>query len=150
MRDLHSALKTSIIQEDDSSGFRFKHVRLQYAKDDFLDTLHVQPSSYSSAGLQSTDLLSFIGFDRSPCAFHRGECYVSVIPKEFDIQSFGKSAAAALSQLEKAETHLQKCGLALPQPEGWGFFHGNPLLIFEFKPENFSLITLQKGKMIFS
>ncbi len=126
MRDLHSALKTSIIQEADTSGFRFKHVQLQYAKDDFLDTLHVQPSSYSSAGLQSTDLLSFMGFERSPCAFHRGECYVSVIPQEFDIQSFGKSAATALSQLEEAETHLQNCGLALPQPEGWGFFYGRP------------------------
>lgn len=120
MKDLHSALKTSIIQEVDASGFRFKHVRLQYAKDDFLDTLHVQPSSYSSAGLQSTDLLSFMGFRRSPCAFHRGECYVSVVPQEFDIQAFGKSAVAALSQLEQAENHLQNCGLALPQPEGRG------------------------------
>ena len=62
MKDLHSALKTSVIQEADGSGFRFKHVRLQYAKDDFLDTLHVQPSSYSSAGLQGTDLLSLHRF----------------------------------------------------------------------------------------
>lgn len=126
MKDLHSALKTSIIQEADASGFRFKHVRLQYAKDDFLDTLHVHPSSYSSAGLQSTDLLSYMGFRRSACAFHRGECYVNVIPQEFDIQTFGKSAAAALSQLEQAENHLQNCGLVFPQPEGWGFFFGKP------------------------
>jgi hypothetical protein len=126
MKDLHAALKSTIVQEVDASGFRIKHVRLQYAKDDFLDTLHVQPSSYSTAGLQGTDLLSFIGFRRSPCAFHRGECYVSVIPQEFDPLAFAKSAAAALSQLEEAENHLERCGLTLPHPEGWGFFFGKP------------------------
>jgi len=124
MKDLHSALKTSIIQEIDTPGFRFKHVRLQYAKDDFLDTLHVQPSSYSSAGLQSTDLLNLMGFERSSCAFFKGECYVSVIPQVFDIQTFSKSAAAALSQLEQAENHLHNCGIVLPRPEGLGFFSG--------------------------
>jgi len=126
MKDLHAALKTTIVQQVDASGFRIKHVRLQYTKDDFLDTLHVQPSSYSTAGLQSTDLLSFMGFRRSPCAFHRGECYVSVIPKEIDLQIFAKSAAAAFLQLGQAENHLEGCGLALPQPEGWGFFFGKP------------------------
>lgn len=126
MKDLHAALKTTVIQEVDASGFRIKHVRLQYARDDFLDTIHVQPSSYSSAGLQSTDLLSFMGFRRSPCAFRRGECYVSVIPQEFDIEAFAKASATGLSQLEQAEKHLQNCGLALPQPEGWGFFFGKP------------------------
>lgn len=126
MRDLHSALKTSIVEAADSSGFRLKHVRLQYAKDDFLDTLHVQPSSFSSAGLQSTDLLSLIGFNRSPCAFHRGECYVRVIPKEFDLEAFGTSAAAALSKLQNAEIHFRNCGFAIPQPEGWGFFYDKP------------------------
>jgi len=125
MRDLHSALKTTIIQEANTSIFHSKHVRLQYGKDDFLDTLHVRPLSYSTAGLQSTDLLSFIGFARSPCAFHWGECYVRVIPQEFDLQGFTKSATTALSQLKKTENHLKKCGLNLPQPEGLGFFYGN-------------------------
>ena len=126
MGDLHSALKTSIIQEADTSGFHFKHVRLQYGKDDLVDTLHVRPSSYYSGGLQSTDLLSFMGFARSRCAFHMGECYVSVIPHEFDLQSFGKSVATALTQLHESQKHLENCGLAVPQPEGLGFFYGRP------------------------
>jgi hypothetical protein len=124
MRDLHSALKTTMVQEANISGFHFKHVRLQHGKDDFVDTLHIRPTSYTSAGLQSTDLLSFMGFARSPCAFHMGECYVSVIPPVFDLSAFGRSTAAAFAHLQQAATHLENCGLMVPQPEGWGFFFG--------------------------
>ena len=66
MRDLHSALKTIVLQEVHEGGIRYKAIRLQYGKDDFVDSLHANPSSFTTAGLQTTDLLSFLGF-KQPC-----------------------------------------------------------------------------------
>jgi hypothetical protein len=128
MMELHSALKTKVIQEASESGLHLKHVRLQHGKDDFLDTLHIRPTSWSSDGLQSTDLLSFLGFKRSPCAFHVGECYVSQIPSSLDVPAFAKSCVVALGHLETGARHLKNCGLGVPQPKGVGFFYRKPSL----------------------
>jgi hypothetical protein len=124
--DLHSALKTTVIQDVSESGLNLKHVRLQNGKDNFLDTLHVRPSSYTTSGLQSTDLLNFIGFKRSPCTFFQSECFVSEIPASFDVAGFAKASIAALGHLQQGTSHLKNCGLPVPQPEGWGFHYGKP------------------------
>lgn len=126
MSDLHSALKASVIQEASTPGLHFKHVRLQNGKDDFLDTLHVHPNSWTTSGLQSSDLLSFAGFTRSPCAFFQSECFAKRIPEGFDVPGFAQSAVAALGHLREGQSHLEKCGLLVPQPEGWGIYYGKP------------------------
>ncbi|RJR51739.1 MAG: TIR domain-containing protein [Desulfobacteraceae bacterium] len=120
MGDLHAALKTTIIQEASVPGLQFKHVRLQNGKDDFLDTLHVHPNSWTTSGLQSSDLLNFAGFRRSPCAFFRSECFAKAIPESFDVDGFAQSAVKALKHLQEGERHLENCGIVIPQPEGWG------------------------------
>jgi hypothetical protein len=38
-RDLHSALKTTVVSDLTESGIHYKHVRLQHGKDEFIDTL---------------------------------------------------------------------------------------------------------------
>ena len=126
MRNLHTALKTSVIQDVAESGFNFKHVRLQNGKDDFVNTLHVRPNSYTSSGLQSTDLLSLAGFNRSQCDFFQSECFVREIAEDFDLSGFANSTVTAFKNLQQAASHLENCGLRFPQPEGFGFFFGKP------------------------
>lgn len=126
MADLHSALKTTILQEIQNEGLHFKLVCLQHGKNDFADTLHVRPSSYSTYGLQSTDFLSFLGFKRSQCAFHNGECYVREVSPSLELTNFAKSSGIALKYIQDSARHLENCGIFIPQPEGYGFFFGKP------------------------
>lgn len=128
MRDLHSALKTIVLQEVHEGGIRYKAIRLQHGKDDFVDSLHANPSSFTTAGLQTTDLLSFLGFKRSRCAFHDGECFVKEIPAEFNVSEFAKSVHNAYVLILDGSRHLEKCGIFIDQPEGWGFFNHKPSL----------------------
>lgn len=123
MRDLHSALKTSVIQEFQEGGIRYKIVRLQNGKDDFTDSLHANPSSFSLSGLQTTDILSFLGFERGHCAFHDGECFVKEIPAGFNAIEYAKSIKIAYDSIIVGSRHLEQCGIYINQPEGSGFFY---------------------------
>jgi hypothetical protein len=122
--DLHSALKTQVIADFRNQTTRFVQVRLQYGKDQFTETLHVSPSSYTSAGLQLTDLLSLVGFERNVCAFIGSECYARQIATDFDVQGFADAFNAAYADLNEGVRHLEACGVLVPRPEGWGYFHG--------------------------
>lgn len=126
MRDLHSALKTTVLQDFQEGGIHYKQVRLQAGKSDFVDTIHARPSSWTMSGLQSTDLLHFLGFRRSPCAFHMGECYVRAVHSDLDIRALTESIGITYKQMEEGARHLEKCGLFIDQPEGWGFFYRKP------------------------
>lgn len=126
MRDLHSALKTQILAKVGAHGAEWAVLRLQYGKDDIVDSLHVRPNTYSSAGLQSTDLLAYADFKRSRCPSLFGECYVREVPAGFSLEAFGSAFAAAYSALRQSEKHLDACGIFLHRPEGGGFFWGQP------------------------
>ncbi len=128
MRDLHSALKTTVIQEVNEGGIRYKAVHLQYGKDDSVDSLHASPSSYTLAGLQTTDLLSFLGFKRNACAFHAGECFVREVPAGFNVAEYAKSVKIAYNLILESSRHLENCGIFINQPEGSGFFYHKPPL----------------------
>jgi hypothetical protein len=124
--DLHSALKTTVLAELEQGGVHWKHVRLQHGKDVSTDTVHARPSTYSSAGLQITDFLHYLGFVRSTCAFHRGECYCRELPAGLDLAVVGKVVAVAFQRFDQGARRLESCGLPIDQPEGWGFFGGRP------------------------
>jgi len=126
MRSLHSALKTFVVADHTSNGIHYLQVRLQNGKDVFQDTLHVRPNSYSTSGIQTTDFLSLIGFNRSPCAFHHSECFCREVLPNFDLQGFAIAVSKAYVQMEEASRRLELCGLYIDQPEGWGFFYGKP------------------------
>ncbi len=124
--DLHSALKTSVEIEVSASGMDFKHVRLQNGKDDFEDTVHVYPNSWSSAGIQTTDFLKFLGFSRSSCAFGHGECYCRKLSGEFDFVQLVNAIATGYEKFKDGAWVLANCGINVDQPEGFGYFHGRP------------------------
>jgi TIR domain len=125
-RDHHSALKTETVSKVNAGYIEIVFAKLQWGKNDKAFTLHVNPTSYSSAGLQNTDWLRFLGFERNDkCPFTNfGRCYSKEVPEGFDVQAFATAFNAGFGHLQKAERSLEACGFVLPQPEGWGFYHG--------------------------
>lgn len=126
MTSLHSALKTTVIGNHAGNGINYILVRLQNAKDDFADTLHARPNSYSTSGFQTTDFLSLLGFSRSRCAFHGSECFCRHVPEGLDLKGLSADIGKSFQIFQGAVSHLENCGLVVEQPEGWGFFYGKP------------------------
>jgi hypothetical protein len=127
-RDPHTALKRDVISRANKENFEAVLARLQWGKDDVAFSLHANPSSFSSYGLQKTDFLSYLGFQRSDtCPFTSFQrCYVRWVDEGYNVERFVDAFQKAYGELGNAEARLQACGFALAQPEGWGFFHGKP------------------------
>lgn len=124
-KDPHQALKTEILGKANSQNANFVLARLQWAKDDFGFTLHVSPHRWTSAGYQSTDFLSHLGFQRSGCTFTESrQCYVRWVDEGFEVTNFATVFDQAFENLLNAEGNLQTCGFLFDQPEGWGYYFG--------------------------
>jgi len=125
-RDPHSALKSEVIAKANRAGLEAVVARLQWGKDDVGYSLHVNPSSFTSAGIQKTDLLAYLSFERSDkCGFTSFQrCYVKWVADGFSPDGFLTAFDSAFAHLERAERGLSACGFSLPQPEGWGFHFG--------------------------
>lgn len=127
LRDLHSALRTEKIGSAEGAQVAFVLVRMQYGKDDVACSLHAAPHGFSSAGLQTTDFLSYLGFGRYRCAFvPDSECFSRWVTESFDVFGFAGAFARSFGQILDAEKRLSACGFILDQPEGWGYFSGKP------------------------
>jgi hypothetical protein len=124
--DLHSALKTTVVADVTEAAIHYKQVRLQHGKDNILETLHARPSSFSTAGIQVTDFLHFLGFSRSACAFHLSECYCRTLSSGQDVAGLAKAVGTAFEKFKSGARALENCGIFINQPEGWGFFYGKP------------------------
>lgn len=119
--EFHSALRAEVT-DSASQGLKLKLARLQHGKDSFTYSLHAFPSGYSSAGLQTTDMLAFLGFRRSRCSFGRPACFVIKVPEGFDLTKFTEAFERFSELIHTAERALSACGLNFPQPEGWAYF----------------------------
>ena len=97
-------------------------------KDDIAYSAHVNPTSYSTAGLQKTDFLSYLSFVRATqCPFTSFKrCYVKWVDEDFDAEAFADAFERGYQRLEQAQRSLEACGFTLRQPEGWGYFQGGP------------------------
>lgn len=123
--DRHSALLSEKISQASGAGVKFVTAKLQWGKDDFGYSLHAEPSSFSSYGMQTTDFLNYLGFRRESCSFTASrECFSVWVEPDFEVSNFAKKFDEAYSIFEKATRLLESCGHFLDQPEGWGYFHG--------------------------
>jgi hypothetical protein len=59
-RDPHSALKSDIVAKSSRDNREAVVARLQWGKNDLGYSVHVNPSSFSLSGLQSTDFLGYL------------------------------------------------------------------------------------------
>ena len=64
-RDHHRALKTEVVGRLNAGRAQMVLAALQAGKSDKWFTLHVNPTSFSTAGLQPTDWLAYLGFRRN-------------------------------------------------------------------------------------
>jgi len=128
-RDPHSALKSEVLSRIQSAnGLEIVTTKLWWGKDETAKNVHVHPSMWTSAGVQRTDLLSYLGFSRSDqCPFTNGHtCYNNWVSEDFEPATFAQAFNVSFGQLERAESPLNACGFSLAQPEGWGYFYGRP------------------------
>lgn len=127
-RDPHTALKSTVVQTINVSGLEAFLVRLQWGKDDTGYSLHVKPTSFTSAGLQRTDFLNYLGFQRNDCCAFTGlhQCYCTWVSEGFNVEEFAAAFDRGYGHVGNAERALKACGFRLPQPEGWGFYYGKP------------------------
>src|SRR6266851_2431763 len=125
-RDPHSALKSEVVGKINAGHLEVVLARLQWGKDDVGYSLHVNPTSYTSAGLQPTDFLAYLGFQRSDrCSFTGFQrCYCTWVSEGFNIEEFATAFNGGYGHLGRAQSALEACGFLLPQPEGWGSYSG--------------------------
>lgn len=127
--DLHSALRAEQLAESEVEGIEFQLVCLQHGKNKYTLTLHGFPRSFGTAGVQSTDLLAYLGFNRSSCTFgQKGECFAARVHDAFELSDFCTKFSEYKGLLRTAERHMSACGFLFPQPEGWGYFNHRPSL----------------------
>lgn len=127
MPDLHSALKVDPVGHQNSDLAEITLVRLQQSKDSITYGLHVRPHTWTTNGIQSTDLLGYLGFARSACSFLvGGECYARAVPSSFDVDAFSPAFSQAYQAIQNADRSLMACGIFLERPEGYGFFNQRP------------------------
>jgi TIR domain len=124
-RDLHSALKTEKINNLKVSGMELTLQRLQWAKDEIAFSLHISPNTFTTSGIQLTDALAYVGFQRQRCPFLvTQDGYCDWVDGEIDLSNFAESLVRVHEALSSAERHFTACGLRLPKPEGFGYFFG--------------------------
>jgi len=126
MPDLHRALKTEVLDRQSSEGFQVVLARLQNGKNDITHSVHVFPSTYTSSGIQTTDMLAYLGFRRYNCSFEGGYCYARGVETPFDLPAFAAALPRAYTALHNTDNHLAGCGLFIPHPEGTGYFFNKP------------------------
>lgn len=121
-KDIHSALRTTEVGTLFGEGIEAKLVRLQSGRTDTRFSLHIAPNSYSMSGVQTTDILTYFGFERTACAFLPLGGYCKAVSDDFDLPDFIAAFSQASPIIEASQGYLTGCGLALPQPEGIGYF----------------------------
>jgi hypothetical protein len=127
-RDPHSALKSEVISKINAGHLEVVLAKLQWGKDNKGYNLHVNPTSFTSAGLQTADFLGYLGFQRhNRCSFTSFQrCYCKWVDEDFKVEEFATAFNGGYGELSKAQGSLETCGFMLPQPEGWGFYNGKP------------------------
>jgi hypothetical protein len=122
--DYHSALLTEEVSKASVGGVNFVVAKLQWGKDNIGYSLHAEPTSFSTYGMQTTDFLSYLGFKREICSFVVGrKCYTTWVDSEFNVSEFSQRFSESFGVFEKATKLLENCGYILDQPEGWGYFY---------------------------
>lgn len=145
-RDLHSALKTDVIASAEGRGVQFKLVELQWSKDDIAYSVHANPTTFSSSGLQTAELLAHLGFKVGSCAFFpNGKCLANMVRPDFPLADFAGAFALAYPALREAERQLRECGFAIDQPDRFrssGDGHTSPQSqqMKQFEDEHFIFI----------
>ncbi len=111
-RDHHTALRSDVVERVNAGRVAAALVKLQSGKDDVVFTLHVNPTSFATAGIQTREWLQLLGFG---CKFTGGhQCFSREVPEGYDLHGFATSFNDGFTRLEKANGDFEACGFWLP------------------------------------
>ena len=115
-RDHHTALRSDVVERVNAGRVAVALVKLQSGKDDVAFTLHVNPTSFTTGGIQTREWLQLLGFaENSGCKFTGGlQCFSKEVPEGYDLQRFATAFNDGLVRLEKANADFEACGFWLP------------------------------------
>jgi hypothetical protein len=104
-KDHHTALRSEVLGRINAGYVEIVLAKLQSGKADVAFTLHVNPSAFTSGGLQTTDWLRFLGFkENAQCQFANArQCFSKEVPEGYDLQRFATASNEGFGQLQKAE-----------------------------------------------
>ena len=104
LTDHHNALKADVIARSNAGRAEMALASLQLGKHHRALTLHANPRTFTTSGLQATDWLAYLGFQRSDrCSFIASQrCFSREVPAGFDLQAFATAFASGFAHLEKA------------------------------------------------
>jgi TIR domain len=114
--DHHTALRSDVVERVNAGRVAVALVKLQSGKDDVAFTLHVNPTSFTTAGIQTREWLQSLGFsENSGCKFTGGlQCISREVPESFDLDNFATAFNDGFTRLEKANGDFEACGFWLP------------------------------------
>jgi TIR domain len=115
-RDYHTALRSEVLDRVNAGRVEAALVKLQWGKDDLAFTLHVNPTSFTTSGIQTREWLLLLGFEENAgCKFTDGrQCFSRAVPERYDLQKFATAFNDGFSRLEKANADFEACGFWLP------------------------------------
>ena len=115
VRNHHSALRIEEIITQILPGptptAQLALAKLQWGKEDIAYNLHVAPLTRSSSGLQRTDLLDYLGFERNECQFVTGkQCHTRWVDAGFKQEVFWQAFEQSYAALLLAQQELYAAG----------------------------------------
>jgi hypothetical protein len=115
-RDHHTALRSDVVERVNAGRVGAALVKLQSGKDDVGFTLHVNPTSFTTAGIQTREWLQLLGFaENAGCKFTGShQCFSRDVPEGYDLRTFAAAFNDGFSRLEKANGDFEACGFWLP------------------------------------
>jgi len=110
---LHNALKSEVVETKTIQNFQLALAKLQWGKNDYGFSVHIQSNTWISSGIQGSELLQHLGFGHSTCSFLNGECWVKSVSEDFRLSEFANTFESAFNGIRDAEKKLNLCGLRL-------------------------------------
>jgi hypothetical protein len=116
-KDNHTALRTEVLGKINAGYIEIVLAKLQWGKDDVAFTLHLNPSAFTSSGLQTTDWLRLLGFtENAQCQFTSARrCFSKEVPQGYDLQRFATEFHEGVGQL-RACAAPRRHGLCVQSP----------------------------------
>jgi hypothetical protein len=115
-RDHHTALRSDVVERVNVGRVAATLVKLQSGKDEVAFTLHVSPTAFTTAGIQTREWLQLLGFtENMGWKFTGGhQCFSREVPERYDLQRFATAFNDGFARLEKANGDFEACGFWLP------------------------------------
>jgi hypothetical protein len=113
----HTVLRTEVLGKINAGYIEIVLAKLQWGEDDVGFTLHVNPSAFTSGGLQTTDWLRFLGFkENTQCQFSDARrCFSKEVPEGHDLQRFATAFNERFGQFQKAEDVSKHAAFGCPE-----------------------------------